>query len=455
MSLERRGRLRKRYWLWSGLLSGVALIILILAGNPFQQGGHLPLLLGLGLVALITELLLIRYPLQHGYTDRGIWMSVSTPIVAAVLLLYGWQMGVWLDALVTFGAGLLTARLKQSHLRWVWLNTAQSILCAAGASAWQIGAGYTAVFDTLPSFLKAALALLGVLGLYSLINIFLVSVTVALAEGVRLHWVLRESLRGLPRETLPMFPLSLLLMTVLHLYGFAGSLAVLAPYLALRQAFILYTRQHELYHQTIRSLGFLIQRAHPYTGGHLQRVAQWGRKVAERLGLPPERCELVYEAALLHDLGKTVLDERILNKPGRLTPREWEQVQRHPQLGAEILSDVPFLNPIVPWIAYHHERPDGKGYPYGLQGDQIPLEARIIAVVDAFDAMIGGEAPSQQRQYRRALSIEEALQELRRGAGTQFDPQVVTVFEQVVQEWLPLSRIAEGEARTRMQSACH
>ncbi|GBC93603.1 3'3'-cGAMP-specific phosphodiesterase 3 [bacterium HR15] len=440
MSSERRGQLRKRYRLWSGLLSAAALVILTVAGSPIQQSGHLLLLLGLGLVALLAELLLIRYPLWYGYTDRGIWMSVSTPIVTAVILLYGWQLGAWLDALVTFGAGLLTARLKQSRLRWVWLNTAQSVLCAAGAGAWHPIAGISPIESALASPLSAALILLSTLVMYSLINTFLVSITVALAEGVRLRWVLHESLLNLPRETLPTFPLSLLLMAMLHLYGFTGLLAVLAPYLALRQAFILYTRQHELYHQTVRSLGFLIQRAHPYTGGHLQRVAQWGRKVAERLGLPPERCELVYEAALLHDLGKTVLDERILNKPGRLTPREWEQVQRHPQLGAEILISVPFLNPIVPWIAYHHERPDGKGYPYGLQGDQIPLEARIIAVVDAFDAMIGGEAPSQQRQYRRALSIEDALKELRRGAGTQFDPTVVSVFEQVVQEWLPLSR---------------
>ncbi len=443
MAIAHRNQLRRRHWLWSGLLSATAILILMVAGSPIQQAGQLPLLLGLAIVALLGELLLIRYPLRQGYTDRGIWVSVSTPIVAAVILLYGWAMGVWLDAGVTFGAGLLTARLKQSHLRWVWLNTAQSVLCAAAAGACPIAfqhlldgfRGSVNTFFASPAV--AVLALFTILVVYSLINNLLVSVTVALAEGVRFGWVLRESLLDLPRETLPMFPLSLLLMAMLHLYGFTGSLTVLAPYLALRQAFILSTRQHELYHQTIRSLGFLIQRAHPYTGGHLQRVAQWGRRVAERLGLPPERCELIYEAALLHDLGKTVLDERILNKPGRLTPREWEQVQRHPQLGAEILTDVPFLNAIVPWIAYHHERPDGKGYPHGLRGDQIPLEARIIAVVDAFDAMIGGEAPSQQRQYRRSLTIPEALNELRRGAGTQFDPQVVQVFEQVVQEWLP------------------
>jgi putative nucleotidyltransferase with HDIG domain len=401
------------------------------------------LLLGLGAIALLAELLLVRYPLRHAYTDRGIWMSVSTPVVVAALMLYGWAMGVWLDAVITFAAGLLVARLKQSRLRWVWLNTTQSTLCAAGA-------GCFASFFTVPAHPEELADTLGILvvglfstlTLYSMFNVLLISITIALVEGVRFRWVLHEQLLDIPRETLPMLPMSLLLMVMLYLYGFAGLLSVIVPYLALRHAFILYMRQHELYHQTIRSLGFLIQRAHPYTGGHLQRVAQWGRKVAERLGLPPERCELLYEAALLHDLGKTVLDERVLNKPGRLTPSEWKQIQRHPQLGAEILSNVPFLDAIVPGIAYHHERLDGNGYPHGLRGDQIPLEARIIAVVDAFDAMIGGESPSQQRPYRRALSVQEALAELRRGAGSQFDPQVVAIFEQVVQEWTPLTRKA-------------
>jgi putative nucleotidyltransferase with HDIG domain len=439
---QRRGNLRKRYRLWNGILIGAAVLVLLPAGSPIESGGYLPLLLQLGTVALVAELLLIRYPLRHGYTDRGIWMSVSTPIVAAAILLYGWQVGVWLDALVTLGAGLLTVHLKQTHVRWVWFNTAQSVLCAAGAGIWLSSFGGNLV--ALPP-LAIAVLLLGVLLTYSLMNILLVSVTLSLAEGVRLSWALRESLSELPQETVPVFLLSLVILVMLSLYGFAGLLTVLAPYLALRQALMLYRRQHELYHQTIRSLGFLIQRAHPYTGGHLQRVAHWGRRVAERLGLPPERCELVYEAALLHDIGKTVLDERLLNKPGKLNAREWEQIQRHPQLGAEVLSHAPFLTPIVPWVAYHHERPDGKGYPFGLKVDQIPLEARIIAVVDAFDAMIGGESPSQQRQYRRALDIEEAIAELRRGAGTQFDPQVVEVFEQVVQEWRPLSRITREQ----------
>jgi len=414
------------------VLGAAAVAVLMHAGAPLLQAQSLTSFAGVALLAVAAELLLIRYPLRPEYSDRGIWLSVSTPIVIAVILVYGWQFGVWLDALITLLAGAVMVYCRSTRARWVAVNTFQSIL-----SAWAAGIATAMVFETRSGVwnLQSAGALgLGLL-VYMLVNGALVGMTVALAEGVRLRWVLAQTLLSLPRDILLMTPISFLAMAALHAYGAAGLLGVLAPYLALRQAFVLAARQQELYHQTIRSLGFLVQRAHPYTGGHLQRVSMWARRVAERLGLPPDRCELVYEAALLHDLGKTVLDERILNKPDRLTPEEWEEVRKHPQLGAEILRDTPFLAPIIPWIALHHERPDGAGYPFGLMGEQIPLEARVIAVVDAFDAMIGGEAPNQRRPHKRSLSLDEALAELEQGAGKQFDPKVVEVFRQVVHEW--------------------
>lgn len=423
---------RKRFWFWHWLLSGAALTLLAWAGAPLLQQHQLGAFVSVLLPATLAELLLIRYPLRPEYRDRGIWLSVSTPIVIAAVITYGWQFGVWLDAAISFMAGLLTVHLKNSRLRWALVNTAQSVL-SAGAAGWVALLILGGAYDAL-SFQMLA-AVMAALTVYMAVNTLLVSVTVAIAEGARLRWVLGQTIMSLPRDVALMTPLSFFITAALIAYGAIGLLGVLAPYLALRQAYLIWAQQQALYHQTIRSLGFLVQRAHPYTGGHLQRVAQWARRVAERLGLPPERCELVYEAALLHDLGKTVLDEQILNKPGRLSPEEWEQIKKHPQLGAEILSDTPFLAPIIPWIAMHHERPDGTGYPFGLKGAQIPVEARIIAVVDAFDAMIGGEAPNQQRAHRRSLSIEEALAELERCSGTQFDTEVVQTFTQVVLDW--------------------
>ena len=421
---------RKRFWLWFSSLAIASVVLLLEAGLPLAQQHLLGVFIGVAALAVLAELLLIRYPLRPEYHDRGLWFSVSTPVVIAAIIIYGWQFGVWLDAVISLVAGLLTILLKNTRLRWVLTNTVQSVP-SAGAAGLAV-----ALIQPEPMMGLSTVGAL-VLGLlaYMLVNTLLVSVTMAIAEGVRLRWVLGQTALSLPRDIALMTPISFLITAALASYGAVGLIGVLAPYLALRQAFVIAVRQQELYHQTIRSLGFLVQRAHPYTGGHLQRVAQWARRVAEQLGLPPERCELVYEAALLHDLGKTVLDERILNKEGGLTQEEWEYIKKHPQLGAEILKDTPFLAPIIPWIAMHHERPDGKGYPFGLSGEQIPIEARIIAVVDAFDAMIGGEAPNQQRPHRRSLSVEDALAELERCAGTQFDTQVVRIFKQVVQDW--------------------
>jgi len=423
---------QKRIRYWAIALSVLAAGLLVLTGMPLIQERLLADLIGIAVLAIAAELLLVRYPLRPEYSDRGIWLSVSTPIVIAVVLVYGWQFGIWLDALTSFVAGVVTAHLRNVRLQWVVVNTAHSVLSASAVGL------ATAPFDVPQAGVLSATAfgalVLGLL-VYMLVNAALVSVTVALAERVRMRWVLAQTTLSLPRDILLMTPISFLAMAALNAYGAIGLLGVLAPYLALRQAFIIALRQQELYHQTIRSLGFLVQRAHPYTGGHLQRVSLWARRVAERLGLSPDRCELVYEAALLHDLGKTVLDERILNKPARLTPVEWEEIKKHPQLGAEILRDTPFLAPIIPWIALHHERPDGTGYPFGLRSEQIPVEARVIAVVDAFDAMIGGESPNQRRPHKRPLTLDEALTELERGAGTQFDAQVVRVFTEVVQEW--------------------
>ncbi|MCS7209759.1 MAG: HD-GYP domain-containing protein [Fimbriimonadales bacterium] len=421
-----------KLWAWAGLLGTAAVVLLLSAGAPLVYQHQLGAFGAIVTLAILAELLLIRYPLRPEYQDRGIWLSVSTPVVIATILAYGWQFGVWLDAVVSCVGGLVTVQLKSTRARWVLVNTAQSVLSAAAAGF--VASQFDRVSAPLLSLTTLG-ALSGGLMAYMLVNTLLVSTTIALAEGARLRWVLQQTMSSLPRDIALMTPISFLITVGLSVYGAMGLVGVLVPYLTLRQAFVIWSRQQELYHQTLRSLGFLVQRAHPYTGGHLQRVAQWARRVAERLGLPPDRCELVYEAALLHDLGKTVLDERILNKAGRLSPDEWREIKKHPQLGAEILRDTPFLSPIVPWIALHHERPDGTGYPFGLKGEQIPLEARVIAVVDAFDAMIGGEAPNQRRPHRRALTLDEALEELQRGAGSQFDAQVVHAFTQIVREW--------------------
>jgi len=173
---------------------------------------------------------------------------------------------------------------------------------------------------------------------------------------------------------------------------------------------------------TIRSLVSALEANHPYTSGHSARVTAFTQMICEDLGLGSRQIEGHVLAAQLHDIGKIGVDSHYLDKRGKLDDDEWSSVKSHVVVGARILQETGFLGHVIPAAMSHHERLDGHGYPQGLTGDDIPLGGRIIAVADAFDAMVSSRA------YRGAMSIESALAELRRCAGSQFDRDLVTLF---------------------------
>jgi putative nucleotidyltransferase with HDIG domain len=160
----------------------------------------------------------------------------------------------------------------------------------------------------------------------------------------------------------------------------------------------------------------------PDNAGHANRVTELALRLAAALEASPQRVAAIKAGGPLHDIGKLELDRAILEKPGALEPEELEQIRTHPELGARMLRGVKSLRSSLDCVLHHHERWDGEGYPYGLGGDAIPLEARILAVADAFDAMIS------QRPYRNPRTREEALAEVERCAGSQFDPDVARAF---------------------------
>jgi HD-GYP domain-containing protein (c-di-GMP phosphodiesterase class II) len=181
----------------------------------------------------------------------------------------------------------------------------------------------------------------------------------------------------------------------------------------------------ELFMGVIVSLTMAIEAKDPYTEGHSVRVAAYSEAIGKQLGLPPATLDLVHRTCLIHDIGKIAVDETILGKRDPLSSSEREKMDLHPQIGESILRPIALLRPLLPGVRSHHERFDGTGYPDGLAGGAIPIEARIMAVADAFDAM------TSNRPYRQALPEEDALAELRRNAGTHFDPRVVAAFEQI------------------------
>jgi HD-GYP domain-containing protein (c-di-GMP phosphodiesterase class II) len=204
--------------------------------------------------------------------------------------------------------------------------------------------------------------------------------------------------------------------------GIAGQAAV-----ALENA-SLYEDLEMSYFSTVKALARAIEVKDPYTYGHSERVTDYAMAIARKLGLSEWECRNVKYAAALHDIGKIGIARKILNKPGALSEEEFVHVKTHPQLGDSIIEPVTFLQAPREIILHHHERFDGKGYPDGLVGDQIPLGARILAVADSFEAMMS------DRPYRKALPVTEAVKEVDLNAGTQFDPVVVKAFMEAVSE---------------------
>ena len=184
---------------------------------------------------------------------------------------------------------------------------------------------------------------------------------------------------------------------------------------------------HELFLGSIRMLAAAIDEKDPYTRGHSDRVAKYSLLIGHQLGLSPEELDRLRISALLHDVGKIGVDDRVLKKPGALTAEEFEVMKQHPSKGANIMRPVAQLKDVLPGIELHHEHINGKGYPYGLKGEEIPLMARIIAVSDTLDAI------TTNRPYQSARDIDDALEIIRKAAGSKFDQKVVEALELIAQ----------------------
>lgn len=190
----------------------------------------------------------------------------------------------------------------------------------------------------------------------------------------------------------------------------------------------LYQNLNELFLESIQALARAIEAKDPYTRGHSERVRLYSLAIGKRLGLNKKQLRYLEIAALLHDIGKIGIAEEILRKETPLLPSEYGEIKKHPGIGTEILKGIKELLPILPAVLHHQEKFDGTGYPSGLRDKKIPLLARIIAVADAFDAMIS------DRPYRKGLTPQEAIAEIKKCSGTQFDPRCVRAFVSVYEQ---------------------
>ncbi len=214
----------------------------------------------------------------------------------------------------------------------------------------------------------------------------------------------------------------------------------------------LFEEREKLLVNVVRSLVSAIDSRDPYTCGHSERVALYAQRLAVEIGLDEDACEKIYLTGLLHDLGKIGIQDSVLKKDGPLTPEEFAEIQQHPELGWSILQGLEQFAYVLPGVLHHHERFDGQGYPDKLRGDETPLEGRLLAVADAFDAM------TSNRTYRPGMPVEKAINIIAEGAGTQWDAELVDAFLRImpdIQEIRDSYRHPPLPKRTKHATATH
>lgn len=372
---------------------------------------YLPVFATFLVLALAAELLPVHLQSQTA-------ISVSFAPIYAVILL----SSPLLAALVAFFAAFF-GTLKSKWYATLFNGSQYAISAFLSGLVFERLGGYSFHWEN-PGFYLAVGASIGA---FFLGNFLLVLGIVSLTSGVSLPLLWKRDINGILFQYFALFPFSLLLYFVYTYVGYVGIALFFLPLLVARYSFKLFVDTKRMHLELLRALTAAVDAKDPYTRGHSARVAALALEIADRLHLSGRQKEIIEYAAILHDVGKIGIADAILSKPGRLNPEEYRIVQEHPLIGYRIVKDVDFLRQVAEVILSHHERCNGKGYPHGKCKEEIPLEARIVAVADVFDAL------TSERPYRRAYTVEEALAIMENEEEGHFDPEILSVLKGIVQ----------------------
>ncbi|TLM80207.1 MAG: HD-GYP domain-containing protein [Actinobacteria bacterium] len=409
------------------VLLGAVLTAASWAARPL---GDLRVFVLLCMVSVLSESLAVELP-------AGGSTSISLPVWVAAAILLG-PTGA---AMVAASSALNYQDIARRRSPWIFAANLGLLSTSLGCASW--------AYELLGSLAPAAQAgvhgwtatpaarLIVLVTTALLLNVSLSSVGVSLLLSVPLARVWRSNVSWTLGAQAALAMLGWPLARVLALTPLALAL-FLFPLMVARQLYQRYVGLRDAYLDTVRSLVAAIEAKDPYTRGHSERVATHAVALGRAAGMPERLVERLEFAALLHDLGKVGIRSSILGKAAQLDPWEVREIRHHPEIGARILEQVPYLADIVPGVLAHHERYDGGGYSTGLIGDAVPLEARILAVADSYDAM------TTERPYRAALEVNAATAELRLGAGGQFDPRLVGFFLPLVGDHEPFRQPVAG-----------
>ena len=347
-------------------------------------------------------------------------LTVTQPVAIAAFVV----LGPWGAVIVAAASLFDIARIPPVKRGF---NAAQLCLSAFVGGFVYEAVGGTADLTT-HDFPEAILWVL-VAGLaYTVANAALVGAIFKFAEMVPTRALLRDVANRVTVPTLAYSALGLLIAVLWQEIGALSLVLVLMPLFVARWAMGQFAAEREAYQATIRALVQAVETKDAYTRGHSERVARASVMIARRLAMNEDRLNAIEYAGTLHDVGKLGVPTSVLTKAGKLTDEEFDAIKTHPVRGHEIVREIEFLDEALAGIFHHHERIDGRGYPMGLSGMDIPEFARVIAVADAFDSM------TSTRSYRGARPVDEAVEELIRCQGTQFDPVMVEAMVVAVRE---------------------
>jgi HD-GYP domain-containing protein (c-di-GMP phosphodiesterase class II) len=403
----------------------------LMAGHIFTT--PVPAESGIALAILLSAFIATAYHFPIHFDVKSS-IILDTSIVYAAVLLF--EPGVaMLIILVGALIGHMSRRFDSEELVF---NVSQATLQAGIAGSVLMLSGWN---YAEPAFnnIAALVAIVVVPATIYLTNTLLVSVVIGFHTGMSPVQIWRQSTtRNDGIEQLGQYVVGLMATILAIAHPWALPLLAVPAYIIR----VSLTRQYELRDRTILAverLADLVDLRDPYTADHSRRVAGLAREIATSMGLDPETIQIIERTGRVHDLGKIVIDLGLLSKPGKLTDEEWRIFQQHPVTGVQMLELFPDFAAGIDLVRWHHERIDGRGYPDGLAGDEIPIGARILAVADGFDAM------ASPRPYRSALPSEVVLSELAKGRGTQWDAAAVDALLALIEA----GRVIVGDANER------
>lgn len=376
--------------------------------------GHFPDIL------LFIALIIVADTAQISLPRGGASIYASGPIDLAAIALFGAPATALIEAVATLLSEVFIQRRPAVRIAF---NVPLLIVTVgtAGLTFQAFGPQWTSLDSPrflLPMFVAALV--------YYAVNTVSISFIIGLSDRKNPLRIWKQNYMWNFVHILALMPVAAILALVYLKSGMWTVLLFVVPLFLARYTFQLYIDTKEAHINTVAALTSALDANDPYTHGHSYRVSRYALRLGKGMGLASKDMEILEYAALLHDIGKIAIKKEILHKAGKLSDEEKHHLNAHPSIGADIVENLKFLKEAAILVRYHHEQPDGKGYPNGLKGDEIPVGSRILLCADAFDAM------TSDRPYRKGLPVEVVLEQFEKYKGTQFDEDVASLFIRMI-----------------------